>query len=236
MFKTLRRLPILKALCMIFAGLIIALLLSVALKTNNLEEPLNLNRSTMVMGPFESSNTTSRFALVESIVKQSTFFFDLDLARFAVPDVVENNGKFYTSFTPGISFVAVPFYILGQYLGLTELITLFSTVVFATLNGFALYFLGKKIGASTPAANGRRRREGAGLTPMATAGRDRRDALGLAGVVNAAPRLVEAFERPRLLTNRSAMPYDLKTNNINSVSFKLRILFKAGHNGELNGK
>lgn len=152
MFKTLRRLPILKALCMVFAGLIIAVLLSVALKTNNLEEPLKLNRSTMVMGPFESSNTTSRFALVESIVKQSTFFFDLDLARFAVPDVVENNGKFYTSFTPGISFVAVPFYILGQYVGLTELITLFSTVVFATLNGFALYFLGKKIGASTPAA------------------------------------------------------------------------------------
>lgn len=127
-------------------------LLSVGLKTNNIEDPLKLNHLTMVAGPFESSNTTSRFALVESIVNQGTFLFDLEKARFGVPDVVENNGRFYSSFTPGVSFLAVPFYMIGAQLGLAEFSTFLSTVFFAMCNGIALYFLGRKVGSSSTAS------------------------------------------------------------------------------------
>lgn len=153
MIKQLQLSPLVtKAILYILCMLGTAVLLSVALKTNNPEQPLKLTHRTQVEGPFESSNTTSRFALVESIVNQGTFFFDEDLARFGVPDVVESNGKFYSSFTPGVSFVAVPFYLLGKNFGVPEFTTFLSTILFAICNGVALYLLGKKIGASTPAA------------------------------------------------------------------------------------
>jgi len=146
------RSTILNALSALAACTVAFLLLSVSLKTNNISDPLKINHQTMIAGPFESSNTTSRFALVESIVNQGTFFFDLKLARFAVSDVVEKDGKFFSSFTPGVSFLAVPFYMIGKVIGLPEFSTFLSTVLFAVCNGVALYLLGRKVGVSKPAS------------------------------------------------------------------------------------
>lgn len=152
MLKRLERTTIVKAILAVFCVVAAFLLLSVALKTNNPLEPLKFTHSTQVGGPFESSNTTSRFALVESIVNQGTFFFDEDMAHFGVPDVVEKDGKFFSSFTPGVSFIGTAFYSLGKQYDLAEITTFMSTLLFAVLNGIALFALGKKLGASNPAA------------------------------------------------------------------------------------
>lgn len=104
---------------------------------------------TRVGGPFESTNSTSRYALVESIVKRGTFFFNDDQASFAAPDLVKHEGKYFSIFTPGISFVAVPFYILGEMFGYQQLFAFFSTILFALGNLFLISYLVRRLTGQT---------------------------------------------------------------------------------------
>lgn len=99
---------------------------------------------TKVGGPFESSGSTSRYALTKSIVDNGTLLFNTELAKFASPDVVGVNGKYTTLFTPGVSFAAVPFYYLGNLFGLPQLGAFLSTTFFALLNIFLVYKVSRK--------------------------------------------------------------------------------------------
>ncbi len=98
---------------------------------------------------FETSNTNSRYALTSSLVESKSFFFTEEQARFAAPDLVRLNGKFFTIFTPGISVAAVPFYTLGKNLGgYQHITTFFTTATFALMNVVLIYIVSRKIGAS----------------------------------------------------------------------------------------
>ena len=99
-----------------------------------------------VGGPFELTNSNSRYALTESIVNQGTFLFDDFQARFAAPDMVHYNGKFFSIFTPGISFIGIPFYMVGKYFGIPQLLTYLSTHLFALINVFLIAFITVKLG------------------------------------------------------------------------------------------
>lgn len=111
--------------------------------------PNDLNsKSTELGGPFEASNTNSRYALTEAIVENNTLFFDRDQARFSAPDMVEYNGKFFTIFAPGVSFFTVPFYYVGKMFEQPRLVSFLSTVIVATVNVMLLTMLGQKLGAS----------------------------------------------------------------------------------------
>lgn len=125
------------------------MLLALAFKGNR-GEPIayQSGHDTRVGGPFESSNSTARFALTEAIAEDGKLSLNLDRAKFASPDVVETSGKFYSVFTPGISFIAVPFYILGKYLGIPQLITYFSVALFSLVNVFLVAQVARKLGAS----------------------------------------------------------------------------------------
>lgn len=137
---------------------VVGLLTIVVLTTKGLVDTFDANGevennlSTAVGSPFEASNTTSRYALTQAIVEDKRFALSLDQARFAAPDMIDYNDKFYTIFTPGISFVAVPFYIIGQYLGEEQLVTFLSTVLFALINVALItkisYLLTKNVHAS----------------------------------------------------------------------------------------
>lgn len=105
-----------------------------------------------VGGPFESTNSTSRYALVEAIVEDNTFSFNHVLAKFSSADIVSYNGKIFSIFTPGVSFVGIPFYLIGKVLGLPQLFTYFSTLVFAILNAYLITRLGIRLGANMYAA------------------------------------------------------------------------------------
>jgi len=99
-------------------------------------------------GPFELSNGTSRYALTEVIVEDGTFFLNDTLAKFASPDIVEYRGKFLSIFTPGVSFVGVPFYLLGEHFGMPQVFAYFSVTIFLILNLFLVARLAYKLGAS----------------------------------------------------------------------------------------
>lgn len=103
---------------------------------------------TKVSGPFESSGSTSRYALTKSIVDNGSLLFDTELAKFASPDVVGINGKYTTLFTPGVSLAAVPFYSIGNLFGLPQLFTYLSTTFFAALNIFLVYLISRKFNIS----------------------------------------------------------------------------------------
>ena len=99
-------------------------------------------------GPFELSNGASRYALTETIVGNRTFLLDEKLAKFGSPDVVDYKGKFFSIFTPGVSFLGVPFYILGKQFGMQQLFAYFSVTLFAILNFYLVAKLAWKFGVS----------------------------------------------------------------------------------------
>jgi hypothetical protein len=109
--------------------------------------------STVLGGPFEGSNSTARYALTEAIVKYHTVFYNLTQAQFATPDLVSYKGKYFSLFTPGVSFAAVPLYLLGLRFNLPQLGTYTLNLIFSLINVFLIYKLSKKIGAGTAAAS-----------------------------------------------------------------------------------
>lgn len=106
------------------------------------------DRSTSLGSPFELSNSTARFALTESIVKYHSLFLNYTLAKFSAPDVVTYKGKYTSIFTPGVSFSAIPFYIIGQKFGVPQLTSYFLITLFGLLNAFLIFRLSRKLGAS----------------------------------------------------------------------------------------
>lgn len=117
-------------------------------KGNPIYHQTQSERNSSVGSPFESSGTSSRYALIEAIVEDRTFFFSKERARFSAPDFVEYNGKFFSIFTPGVSFLGIPFYLLGKSIGLPQLVTFLSTVMLAILNVILIVRLALKLGVT----------------------------------------------------------------------------------------
>ncbi len=107
------------------------------------------DHSTAVGGPYEASNSTSRYALTQAIVENHALSFTNDQAKFASPDLVYYKKRFYSIFTPGVSFIGVPFYIIGKLIGLPQLVTYLSVSVTALINVFLIALLARKIGVNT---------------------------------------------------------------------------------------
>ncbi len=107
------------------------------------------DRETNLLSPFELSNSSARYALTEALGEQHTVFLTRELARFSAPDVVDYKGKFISIFTPGISFIGLPFYILGKSIGIEQLATYFAITLFALLNAYLIQLLAKRLGAGT---------------------------------------------------------------------------------------
>ena len=88
--------------------------------------------------PFELSPERGRFALIQSIVDYHTLFFPLEIAKYVVPDLGMNNGKFVSLFAPGVSFLLVPFYYLGKHFNASQLFTFWSVGFVAVINTFLI--------------------------------------------------------------------------------------------------
>jgi len=73
--------------------------------------------------PFELSPERGRYAHVYSLAEQGKYDLDLEWAEAVYPDVGYREGKFYSFFAPGISYMAVPFYELGREHGMAQLFT-----------------------------------------------------------------------------------------------------------------
>ncbi len=100
---------------------------------------------TRVGGPYEASNSSGRYALTKSIVEDNSLFLREDLARFSSPDVVDFKGKYISIFTPGVSFLGVPFYLLGEKFGIPQLATYYLNIVATVLNILLIAIIVKKL-------------------------------------------------------------------------------------------
>lgn len=110
------------------------------------------NKDGKLTGPFESSGSSSRYALAEAIAKSGTFFFNDEQARLAAPDLVLHNGKYFSIFTPGVSFAVLPFYLLGNLFGIPQLTTYAATALVAFVNLLLVVLITRKLGAGTTAS------------------------------------------------------------------------------------
>lgn len=103
---------------------------------------------TKIEGPFELSNTTSRYALTQSLVENKSVFLNINQAQFSAPDVVYYAGKYFTIFTPGVSFLGVPFYIVGKYFGAPQIGSFSLMTLAAFINIFLVTRVARKMGAN----------------------------------------------------------------------------------------
>src|SRR3989344_5278847 len=134
------------------ATLVLVVILSAGVVKGDKGNPLFFQKETerdaRVGGPFESTNNSSRFVLTEAIVEDQTLFLNEQRARFSSPDLVKVGDKYVSIFTPGISFMAVPFYIIGKVFGLPQLFSYLLTTVLALLNLLLIAYLATKTGVS----------------------------------------------------------------------------------------
>jgi len=105
------------------------------------------SRDTQVGSPFELSNSSSRYVSTEAMVNHRSFFLDLSEAKMAAPDVVDYNGKFFSIFTPGVSFLGIPFYWAGKLVGLPQVFTYLSITLFALIDVLLISQISQKLGA-----------------------------------------------------------------------------------------
>ncbi len=99
-------------------------------------------------GPFELSNERGRFALLYSWIENHSLYFSKNLALFASPDLAYKDGKYVSLFNPGVSFMAIPGYMLGKILGISQIFTFLIISLFASLNVVLVKNISRKIGAS----------------------------------------------------------------------------------------
>ena len=85
--------------------------------------------------PFELSPERGRFILTKSLADNNSFALSNDLAQAAKPDVGYYQGRKYVYFAPGISIMALPFYVIGKIYNLSQVATFFMISLFASLSG-----------------------------------------------------------------------------------------------------
>jgi hypothetical protein len=129
--------------------IIVAVLLMGAFK-GQAGDPINFQNSyqTGVGTPFEGTNSTSRYALTQAIVDNGKFYFDENQARFSSPDTSFYNGKYFSLFTPGVSFLAAPLYFIGKQVGLPQFFAFLTNIIFALLNVYLVYKVTRKLGVN----------------------------------------------------------------------------------------
>ncbi|MBI3981071.1 hypothetical protein HY345_03675 [Candidatus Microgenomates bacterium] len=135
-----------------FVTLVLSVILVVGVVKGDKGNPIffqkESQRDARVGGPFESTNNSSRYVLTEAIVEDQTLFLNEQRTRFSSPDLVKVGDKYVSIFTPGISFMAVPFYIIGKIFGLPQLFSYLLTTVLAILNLLLIAYLATKTGVS----------------------------------------------------------------------------------------
>lgn len=95
-------------------------------------------------GPFESSQQSERFSLIQAIVEHKSLILD-KYAEFSVPDIGFYNGHYFSAFPPGLSIIAIPAYIIGKYLGYSQLAVFLLPAIFNLFTAIFILLILKNI-------------------------------------------------------------------------------------------
>lgn len=106
----------------------------------------------MESGPFEMSPERGRFALTFSLIEDRSFYFDVPVARFVVPDLAISKGNYVSLFAPLLSFIVIPGYIIGKFLGVSQVGAYSVIAIFALLNAVLIRLISIRLGAKSLAA------------------------------------------------------------------------------------
>src|SRR5437867_400724 len=122
-----------QTLCVFFLVMVSAIFYALTLKGvygNPVPHDIknNLDQATK---PLELSPERGRFALTMSLAEYHSFSLSRELADAVFPDVGYIDGKFYTYFVPGVSLLAVPFYLIGKQYYLAQVATFSIIPIFA---------------------------------------------------------------------------------------------------------
>ena len=102
----------------------------------------NLDQATK---PFELSPERGRYAHVVALAETGHYELSQEWANAVYPDVGYVNGKFYSFFAPGISYMAAPFYLLGKNYDLAQVFTFGFVSLMSILAMIFLYKIAREI-------------------------------------------------------------------------------------------
>lgn len=145
--KIFRKLLEMLGLSLLILFVTTVLLVSVRGKSGNPTSKELLSNDWMQNGPFELSPERGRYALLYSMIEDKSFSFSTDIARFATPDVAFSNGKYVSLFAPLVSFTAVPGYLIGKSLGVSQVGAYATVCIFAILNILLIRLIAIRLGA-----------------------------------------------------------------------------------------
>jgi hypothetical protein len=94
---------------------------------------------------YGTTTDRGRFILTQNLVENHTFALNRIQADAAAPDVGYYKGNWFIEYAPGVSLLAVPFYILGTWFNSTLLATYSMSAVLATGSLILIYFISKQI-------------------------------------------------------------------------------------------
>jgi hypothetical protein len=100
---------------------------------------------------FETSQERSRYAIILSLVNDHTFAID-NYASMGTPDIGRINGHYYSFFPPGASLIAIPFFLVGQKLGIAQMAVFSVSTLFSIFTMMLLVKFAKKLGLGNLAA------------------------------------------------------------------------------------
>jgi len=103
-------------------------------------------------GPFELSPERGRFALLYSIVEDHSFQFSNAVGLFARPDVAVSKGRYVSLFAPLLSIIVIPGYVIGKYLGASQVGAFAIISLFALFNALLIRNIAIRLGANKIAA------------------------------------------------------------------------------------
>lgn len=125
-----------KNLASVLVLIFIALIFSLTLKGNfGNPSPDRIFNSLRTRGePFELSPERGRYAITMALAQDKSIFLREDIAKFVVPDLGYYNNKYVAFFSPGVSILAWPFYVIGSKFGLAQVATFSVPAIFALFN------------------------------------------------------------------------------------------------------
>lgn len=94
--------------------------------------------------PFELSPERGRYAQTQSLAEDHSFFLRKDIARYVTPDLGYIDGKFISLFSPGMSILAIPLYVIGAKFQIAQVVTFSLPVIFAILNFLLIIKISRK--------------------------------------------------------------------------------------------
>ncbi len=103
-------------------------------------------------GPFELSPERGRYALTYTLIEDKSYFFNVDTARFVVPDLGYINGKYVSLFAPAVSYIAIPGYLIGKAFGSSQFGAFTTVAFFALLNTLLIKLIADRLGANKTAS------------------------------------------------------------------------------------